>query len=114
MKVEYIAALEVVKMALWYKKFTVEIGVMPSDAILLYYNNNGATALATKPRSHQKFKHIERQYHLIRNYLEKDNGEVKRVDFTDNAADLLTKPLGQQKFKAHLEKIKFRLIANWL
>ncbi|EHA8591486.1 hypothetical protein COCNU_scaffold061038G000010 [Cocos nucifera] len=56
----------------------------------------------------------KRQYHLIRDYLEKGYVEVKRVNSTDNVADPLTKPLGQQKFETHLEKMRLRLVANWL
>ena len=59
-KIEYIAASEAAKKAFWYKKFATEIGVMPSDAIPLYCDNNGAIALAKELRSHQKSKHIER------------------------------------------------------
>ena len=66
---EYITASEAAKEAFWYKKFATKIGVMPLDAIPLYYNNNGTIALAKEPRSHQKSKHIERRYHLIRDYL---------------------------------------------
>ena len=51
-KVEYIAASEAAKEAFWYKKFTIKHGVMPSDVIPLYYDNNGAIALAKEPRSH--------------------------------------------------------------
>ena len=60
MEAEYIAASKVAKEVFWYKKFIVELGVMSSDAIPLYYDNNGAIALAKEPRSHQKSKHIER------------------------------------------------------
>ena len=44
MEAEYIAASEAAKEAFWYKKFAAEIGVMPSDAIPLYCNNNGIIA----------------------------------------------------------------------
>ena len=93
MKAEYIATSEAAKEAFWYKKFAVEIGVMPSDAISLYCDNNDAMALAKKLRSHQKFKQIERRYHLIRDYLEKGYVKVKRVDTVDNTIDPLMKPL---------------------
>ena len=95
MEAVYIAASKAMKEAIWYKKFATEIGVMPSDANPLYCDNNGTIAHAKEPRSYQKSKHIERRYHLIRDYLEKDYVEVKRVDSTDNAEDPLTKPLGQ-------------------
>ena len=61
MEAEYIAASDAAKEAFWYKKFATEIGVVPSDAIPLYCDNNGAIALAKEPRSHQKSKHIERR-----------------------------------------------------
>ena len=86
---------------------------MSSDAVSFYCDNNGAIALAKEPRSHQKSKHIERRFHLIRANLEKGYVEVKRVNSTDNVADPLTKPLGQQKIEAHLEKMGLRYVANW-
>ena len=52
MEVEYIAALEAVKEVFWYKKFAAELGVMSSDAIPLYCDNNDAIALAKEPKSH--------------------------------------------------------------
>ena len=113
MEAEYIAASKAAKEVFWYKKFTVERGVMSSDVIPLYCDNNGAIVLAKEPRSHQKSKHIERQFHLIRDYLEKGYVEVKRVDSTNNVADPLTKSLGQQKIEAHLEKMRLRYVANW-
>ena len=58
MEAEYIATSEAAKEAFWYKKFAVELGVMSSDAIPLYCDNNDVIALAKEPRSHQKSKHI--------------------------------------------------------
>ena len=114
MEAEYIAVLKAAKEAFWYKKFAAEIGVMPSDAISLYYDNNGTIALAKESRSHQKSKHIEWRYHLIHDYLEKGYVEVKRVNSANIVADPLTKPLGQQKIEAHLEKMGHRFVANRL
>ena len=114
MEAKYITVLEAAKEAFWYKKFATEIGVMPSNAIPLYCDNNGAIALTKEPRSHQKFKHIEGRYHLIYDYLEKRYVEVKRVDTVDNVADPMIKSLSQQKIEAHLEKMGLRFVANWL
>ena len=113
MEAVYIAASKAAKEVFWYKKFATELGVMSSDAIPLYCDNNGAIALAKEPRSHQKSKHIKQRFHLIHDYLKKDYVEIKRVDSTDNVADPLTKSLGQQKIVAHLEKIRLRYVANW-
>ena len=70
---------------------------MPSDTVPLYYDNNNTIAFAKELRSHQKFKHIEWQFHLIRDYLEKGYIEVKRVDSTDNMTNPLMKQLSQKK-----------------
>ena len=51
MEAEYIAASKAAKEAFWYKKFAVELGVMSSDAIPLYCDNNGTIALAKEPKS---------------------------------------------------------------
>ena len=74
--VEYIVTSEAAKKAFWFKKFIAELGVIPSDAIALYYDNNGAIALTKEPRSHQKSKHIERRFHIIHEYLKKKFVEV--------------------------------------
>ena len=112
MEAEYIAASKAAKEAFWYKKFAAELGVISSDAMPLYCDNNGTIALAKEPKSHQKSKHIERRFHLICDYLEKGYVEVKKVDSTDNVADPLTKSLGQQKIEAHLKKMGLRYVAN--
>ena len=85
---------------------------MSSDVVPLYYDNNDTIALAKESRSHQKFKHIERRFHIIHDYLEKGYIEVKRVDTVDNVTDLLMKQLSQQKTKVYFEKMELRFVAN--
>ena len=92
-EVEYITVSEATNEAFWFKKFIVELGVMPSDVIALYYDNNNVIALAKELRSHQKSKHIERWFHIIREYIKKKFVEVQRVNSVLNVVDPLTKPL---------------------
>ena len=49
MEVEHIATFEAVNEAFWFKKFIAELGVMPSNVIALYCDNNGAIALTKDP-----------------------------------------------------------------
>ncbi|KAK8670729.1 hypothetical protein V6N13_037347 [Hibiscus sabdariffa] len=94
---EYIAASEAAKEAVWIKKFITELGVVPSisDALELYYDNNGAIAQAKEPRSHQRSKHILRRFHLIRESVDRGDVKICTVHMDDNIADPLTKPLSQ-------------------
>ncbi|XP_057249317.1 secreted RxLR effector protein 161-like [Beta vulgaris subsp. vulgaris] len=61
---EYIAASEASKEAIWIKKFISELGVVPSiaSALDVYCDNTGAIAQAKEPRSHQKSKHVLRDF----------------------------------------------------
>ena len=65
---KYIAASKAVEETIWIRKFIVELGVVPTivDLIPLYCDNNGVIMQAKEPRSHQRFKHVLKRYHLIR------------------------------------------------
>ena len=73
MEVEYIAASEATKEAVWLKNFLLDLGAVPSvqSAIILYCDNSGAVANAKEPRSHKRGKHIERKL--------KGNGAQRKV-----------------------------------
>ncbi|WVZ58341.1 hypothetical protein U9M48_008620, partial [Paspalum notatum var. saurae] len=65
---EYIAASEAAKEAVWIRN--------PLD---LYCDNIDAIAQAKEPRSHQKSKHILRQYHLIREIIDRGDVNICKV-----------------------------------
>ncbi|CAA7049618.1 unnamed protein product [Microthlaspi erraticum] len=109
---EYIAASEAAKEAVWIRKFITELGVIPSysSPVDLYCDNNGAIAQAKEPRSHQKFKHIERRYHLIRDIVDKGDVKISRVSTDANDVDPLTKPLPRPKHESHTTAIGIRFL----
>ena len=74
---EYVAASNAAKKDFWFKKFITELGVITSDAIPLYCDNNGAIVLAKESRSHRKSKHIERRYHSYATISKKNMLGVK-------------------------------------
>ena len=92
---EYIAASEASKEGYLIKKFVTELGVVPTalDPVEIYYDNSGAVAQAKEPRSHQKSKHIERRFHLIRDFVEKGYMKVCKNHTDLNVSDPMTKPL---------------------
>ncbi|KAK4403171.1 Retrovirus-related Pol polyprotein from transposon TNT 1-94 [Sesamum angolense] len=92
---EYIAALEEAKEAVWMKNYIQEFGVVPSIAepVVIFCDNNGATAQAKEPRSHHRSKHILRQYHLLREMVGRGDVRMDRVSSAENTADPLTKPV---------------------
>ncbi|KAL4340047.1 hypothetical protein GQ457_08G024350 [Hibiscus cannabinus] len=112
---EHIAASEAAKEVVWIKKFITELGVIPSisDALDLYYDNNGAIAQAKEPRSHQRSKHIHRCFHLIREIIDRGDMEICKVHTDDNIADPLMKPLAQQKHNRHTKSLGIRYVSDW-
>lgn len=65
---EYVATAEAGKEAFWMKKFITELGVVPTitSPVTLYCDNSGAIAQAKEPRAHQKNKHFDRRFNIIR------------------------------------------------
>ena len=70
-EVEYIAASEAIKEAVWIKKFIMNLRVIPKNEgpVSLYHDNTGAIIQAKKSRSHYRSKHILRYFHLIRDKM---------------------------------------------
>ena len=114
-EVEYIAASEAAKEAIWFKKFITALGIIPSisDPVNLYCDNTGAIAQAKEPRSHQRSKHILSHFHLIREIIERGDIKICRVPTNDNVTDPLTKSHPQPKHESHTRSMGIRYDVNW-
>ena len=68
---EYVSACEAAKEVVWLKKFLMELEVIPASLspITLYCDNSRAMPQSKEPRNHEKGKHVERKYHLIRDIV---------------------------------------------
>lgn len=75
----------------------LEIGI-PSP-VFIYENNSGAIVLAKKGKFTKRAKHIEVAYHFVPDYVAKGIIAVCKVDSGRQLADILTKPLGSEKFE---------------
>ena len=71
--------------------------------MIIYCDNNGAVANSKEPRSHQRGKHIERKFHLIREIVERGDVMVCKIKSEDNPVDPFTKTLSSRVFEGHLE-----------
>ena len=113
---KYIAASEAAKEGVWIRKFVAELDVVPnmSYPITLFCDNNGAIAQAKEPRAHQKSKHIQRKYHILRELVEAGEILVQKTPSADNVADPLTKAMTQKQLDHHLEKMEIRYHNDWL
>ena len=113
-EVEYIADSEATKEGVWIRKFLSELGVFPSVSIplYLYCDNNGAIVQAKEPRNHQKNKHVQQKFHLIREIVRRCDIKICKVHTDLNVADPLTKPLPQPKHDGHRRAMGIRYIMD--
>ncbi|KAL0367230.1 UNVERIFIED_CONTAM: Retrovirus-related Pol polyprotein from transposon TNT 1-94 [Sesamum radiatum] len=114
MEVEYIAALEAAKEAVWMKNYIQKLGVIPGIAkpVVIFCDNNGVIAQTKEPRSHHRSKHILRRYHLLSEMMSKGDIKMDRVSSVENTSDSLTKPMSQIAHTQHLDKMGLRSIGD--
>ena len=61
-------------------------------------DSQSAIFLAKNPAYHSRMKHIDVQYHFVRDIVESMNVWLEKVDTLENVADSLTKSVSTEKF----------------
>ena len=88
------------KQYIWLKNALNELGL--KDILsTLSCDNNGVNNLAYNPRVGDPSKHIDVQYHFIRELVECGELTILCIDFNDNPADICTKALKLDAFFRH-------------
>ena len=97
---EYVGLTEAAKTVVWLTRWLNELAFRKSnnDAIQLLGDNKASLALVKNPEYHQRTKHIDIQYHYVRQVYEDDLIELDFTPTASQAADILTKPLALQAF----------------
>ena len=96
-KVEYMAATHANKEAVWLQRLCLSIGLV-QKVVRLYCNSQSAIFLAKNPTYHAKTKHIDVQYHFVRDMVEEKKVLLEKVDTMKNVADSLTNSVSIEKF----------------
>ena len=96
MEAEYVSLYDATKEALWFKKLLIEIH-NKSKSITILEDNQPAINLSKNPVVHDRSKHIDTKYHMIRQHQELGNIKIKYCCTENMTADIFTKPLGRIK-----------------
>ena len=75
---------------------------------ILWCDNIGATYLAVNPLFHARTKHIELDFHYVRDQVQQKQITVQFISSKDQLADSLTKPLSPRKFPDTLTNLNMR------
>ena len=67
------------------------------EPMTMWVDNEASMALAKNLKHYSRAKHIDVQYHYIREQVAAGIIRLERVESSDNVADILTKSLGKTK-----------------
>ncbi|CAH1424564.1 unnamed protein product [Lactuca virosa] len=89
----------------WIQSLLKELGVHQRRAPVLWCDNIGATYLTANPVFHARTKHIEADFHFVREKVVMGALDVRFISSNDQLADGLTKPTTHNM----LDKLKHNL-----
>ena len=77
-EVEYNAASEATKEAVWLQKFIIELGVTSSidGYVLLYCDSSSVISQVKEPKSHHRIKYILHCYHWVQEIVNRGDIEL--------------------------------------
>ncbi|GKA38059.1 hypothetical protein Tco_0724624 [Tanacetum coccineum] len=94
-EVEYIAAYDASKEAVWVRKFIFGLGVVPiiEEPLNMYCYNTGEIAIANESGITKGARHFHAKVHYLREVIEYGDIKLEKVHTDDNLADHFTKEL---------------------
>ncbi|XP_019159665.1 PREDICTED: uncharacterized protein LOC109156265 [Ipomoea nil] len=95
---EYKALADVSAEVTWVVSLLRELGMHSGQPSTLWCDNLGATYLCANPVFHARTKHVEIDYHFVRDKVASGEFAINYVSTTDQLADIFTKPLSASRF----------------
>jgi hypothetical protein len=90
---------------IWVQSLLVELGVKLNKTSCLWCDNLGVRYLSANPVFHARAKHIEINFHFVRERVLKRQLEIRFIPSKDQVVDGFTKPLPVRSF----EEFRFNL-----
>jgi hypothetical protein len=82
----------------WIRTLLKDLGIFISDTPILWCDNVSALAIASNPVFHARTKHIEVDFHFVRERVLRKDLLVKFVSTVDQLADIFTMSLPTNRF----------------
>jgi hypothetical protein len=95
---EYIAAFETTKEAIWLRALLTGINITPTNPTRIMCDNNASINLSEDPTLHTRVKHIDINYHFLRERVQSKEVLLSYIRSKENIADIFTKPLEKYQF----------------
>lgn len=95
---EYRALAQTAAEVSWIQQLLVDLHVSVSMPHIIWCDNISAIALASNPIFHARTKHVEVDYHFIREKVLNKQVQVNHIGSLDQIADIFTKSLAVDRF----------------
>jgi hypothetical protein len=96
---EYKAMANATAEVIWVESLLAELGLKLRQPSCLWCDNLGATYLSANPVFHARAKHIEIDFHFVRERVAKRQLQVRFIASSDQVADGFTKALPAHKLE---------------
>ncbi|XP_066317652.1 uncharacterized mitochondrial protein AtMg00810-like [Miscanthus floridulus] len=104
---EYKALANATAKMMWVQKLLQELGVPHVRTARLWCDNLGAKYLTANPVFHARTKHIEIDFHFVRERVAKKLLDVRFISSGDQLADVFTKPVSAARIKWFCSNLNF-------
>jgi len=110
MEAEYVACSAAVQEVVWLRRFLQHLEIVRDalDPLTIHCDSTAALAYAKDPKYHGRTKHIDIQYHYIRDMVAQKEVVLKHISTSCMVADPLTKPIARDVFLAHVRSLGLR------
>ncbi|GKE99058.1 hypothetical protein Tco_0022409 [Tanacetum coccineum] len=106
-KTEYVSLSACCTQVIWMRTQLLDYGYK-YNRIPMYCDSKSAIVISCNPVQHSKTKHIDIQYHFIKEHVEKGTVEIYFVGTKYQLADLFTKALPKERFEYLVHRIGMR------
>jgi hypothetical protein len=107
---EYKAIANATTELIWIQTLLKELGVYLHKPPRLWCDNVGATYLTANPIFNGRTKHVEVDFHFVREQVAHKAIEVRIISSKDQLADVLTKPLSRAPFIRNCNNLNMSML----
>ena len=105
------AAATAAKEVIWLPKLLTDLEYQYVSEVVLYVDNQSTIRLSKNPEFHKRTKHIDIQYHFLREKSMNGEIDIKYVPTESQIADVFTKPLARDRFRMLCENMNVQSVA---
>ena len=106
------ALKEAIKEYLYLISVIKQLNISNKEKFYLFTDSLSAIGLANNPEHHAKTKHIDIQYHFVREHVTNNTIQLSHISTKEQLADMLTKALSGPTFKYLVKQMNLRAIEN--